>query len=644
MSAAQIVKRALLGTVGFGATVATVHLAIGMALMLVLNVPPMTGFAAMSVPMEIALALPVGLLLAPVLLAPKGQWIHPALMAVAWIALERWVAVDPTKLQMWIAPTVVATLLFYGILALVGRFPKAIGPVLGGYVVLPLILLSLPEISYRSSDHGMVANPNRGTPPAGAPDVVFIVMDTTRAKSVHALGYERDTTPTLDALSKEGVLFTNANSPATWSLPAHSSLFTGKYPSVHQGNSETRFLGPKEHMPTIAQTMSTEGWETLAFSANPYISDTYGLTRGFDYTDKAWKSGEGGRQFSFIYRFVDKLGFAAEDKGGATVVGNIHEWMASRPKDAPPAFVFVNFLEAHFPFNQLPHDYLYAYTDRPFSELADASQTAFGVQFGRQLTEEEKASIEGPIRDMYDGGVKYTDHLVGQVIEEWRKRGTLDNTIVVVLGDHGEMIAEHGAFGHVSSMYQPDLHVPLVIRYPKKVDAGTRREDPISTVSVFMTILDMLDLENTADVDIAPSLFDNSQRAPIIAERFEEKNLSARFEHGTANGRGPLLWPTGRYRSFREGKYKLVWWTGGDGPWLFDLDADPNEDHDLAAALPDVVAQMTTTLEAMRGGLDMPPLDAEIGADVPKAKIGKAECEQLKALGYIAPDAPCDEG
>ncbi len=654
MSPADLVKRALLGSLGFGATVATVHLAIGMALMLVLNVPPMTAFAAMSVPMEIGVALPVGLLFAPVLLAPRGQVIHTILLALTWLALERWVAVDPTKLQMWVAPTIVATLLFGAAAFAFRRFPL---PVVGAYLVLPPILLSLPIVSYQINGYEEAPLAARPDAPANAPDVLFIVMDTTRAKSVSSLGYARDTTPNFDALAKEGALFTQANSPSTWSLPAHASLFTGTYPSYHEGHDETRFLPPykskkgedgkevQEPLPTIAQAMAQLGWETRAFSANPYISDTYGLTRGFDSTDKAWKSGEGGRQFSFIYRLVDKMGFAAEDKGGAQVVENISAWLEHRPKDARPAFVFVNFLEAHFPFNQLPEEFLYAYTDEDYSTLSDVSQTAFGVQFGRQLTDAERAQVQQPLLDMYDGGVKYTDKLVGDVIRLFRERGTLDDTIVIVVGDHGEMMGEHGAFGHVTSLYQPDLHVPLAIRYPARIEAGTRREDPISTVSLFSTIFDLANhLDRTeaggALQPATPSLFEEGSRAPIIAERFEEKNIAAQFAHGTSNGKGPLLMPTGRYRTYREGDWKLAYWTGSEKPFLFDLASDPDEEHDLAASNPEKLAEMEKNLAIAAKAYLLPELDAAVGTTVEAPKESKEECEQLVALGYK--QGPCE--
>ncbi|MEQ1504940.1 MAG: sulfatase [Myxococcota bacterium] len=628
----NLVRRGLLGGLAWGVAVGTVHLAVGVALIVTLNMPPMTWFTAKSILIEAAIAVPLGLLLAPLYAVPRGAWLHPIALTVVWIALERWVAVDPTKLQMWIAPSVIALIVLGGATWAAARWPRAVAAVA---VALPIVLVALPIVQYRLGGYEVKPLANSAKPPAGAPDVLFIVMDTVRAKSVSAYGYDRPTTPTFDGLAREGVLFGQATSPATWSLPAHASLFTGHFPSSHAAHDETRFLDDK--LPTIAQTMVEKGWETRCFTANPYISDTFGLTRGFQWTDQAWITGAGGRGFSFVYRLIDALGFAAEDKGGGQVVDNLERWMATRPADAPPAFVFVNFLEAHFPFNQLPEQHLHAFTQASDSSLAAASQTAFGVQFGRQLTPEEYDTIRQPILDMYDGGVQYTDALVGQVVDLWRKRGTLDNTVVVVLGDHGEMVGEHGAFGHVSSMYQPDLHVPMMIRYPSRIPAGSRIDQPISTVATFATVMDLVNQAPAKPLQVGsllPGLTGETVGIPVISERYEEKMLADRFTPGTANGKGPLLMPHGRYRAYRAGNWKLTTDSLAAGPWLFDLGADPDEQQNRAADAPEQLAQLQTELATYEKVLALPPLDGEIGP-VARQELSDAECEQLAALGYV---------
>ena len=645
-SSVKLLRDGLMGGLGYGMAVGIVHLAIGVALILSLGMPPMPGFVAKSILIEVPLAVLVGLLWSPVLFLGPGRWLHPLALAATWIALERYVAVDPTKLQMWVAPSVVALALF-----LLFRWiaDKKRWPVLVLAAITPVALIAVPSIEHwLSGGYDIQASATRGTPPPDAPDVVFVVMDTVKAENVSAYGYERETTPVFDEFASEGVLFEIASAPATWSLPAHASLFTGTFPSVHNAHGETRWLDAK--LPTLAQEMAAAGWETRCFTANPHVSPSFGLTRGFEWSDQAWITGAGGRGFSFIYRIIDSLGVTAKDKGGGQVVDNVASWMASRPEDAPPAFVFVNFLEAHFPFHQLPEEFRYQYTDLPLGELRAVGQIAFGVQMGRQLTDEEFDRIHQPIVDMYDGGVMYTDHLLGQIIDAWRVRGTLDDTVFVVLADHGEHVGEHGAFGHVSSVYEQDLRVPFAIRYPAKIPSGSRVPEPISTLGTFATIYDLLDLEAPGTLQVGSLLPALDPRIegepfavgqPVIAERFEEELLSARFAPGTANGEGPLVSPWGRYRTYRSGDLKLVqhYEHGQFSTHLFDLAEDPGETTDIANGAMTMFRRQALEQElgailALKG---MPQLDAEVGSAVAGGapEMDEAMKAQLRALGYI---------
>ncbi|MFT4975020.1 MAG: arylsulfatase A-like enzyme [Myxococcota bacterium] len=623
---------------GFGVSIALVHLAAGIGLLVALGQPPLTGMAIQSFFMELLLVLPFALLLSPLRRLPRGEWLMPLALVVAWIGLERWVAVDPSKLQMWIGPTTGALVVFS-----IGRqiWARSRAATVGVAVGLIVLLLLIPVVRYNLTvDEGAPVTQGEAKP--GAPDVLFIVMDTVRSMSTSTYGYSRETTPNLDRLAAEGVVFEDAYAPATWSLPAHAALFTGTFPSRNNAHAETRFLSDGGGtLPTIAEHLALAGYDTYAFSANPHISDAFGLTRGFMFNDKAWQSGTSARGFSFIYRIVDAMGLGTvEDKGGGQVVRNIEDWMGRR-EEGRPAFVFVNFLEAHFPFHQMPDEFLYAYQDRDIAELREIGQVSFGVQFGRQLSEKELADIRQPIVDMYDGGVLYTDYLVGQVVDLWREQGLLDNTVVVVLGDHGEVVGEHGAFGHVTPMVEEDLRVPLVMRYPPRIPAGSRVAQGVTTVGTFGSITDMLGIADSPIIQVR-SLLPGIDRVevgkPLLAERFEEEMLASRFAAGTANGTGPLVNPRGRYRAFRHGDYKLVQHSD-DGSFLYNLAEDPGELNELSASQPEKLAEMTRRLERELNSLGLPALDAEVTLDV-SAGMDRETCESLLALGYVE---SCDE-
>ncbi len=643
----DILVKGARSALGFGLLVTIVHMAMGIAIIISMGMPPLTWFAAKTLFIEPPLAVLFGLLLSPLQILKRGRFIQPATIALIWVAMERFVAVDPSKPQMWLLPPVVALALFF---LFQWVWSKKRWICVAGAVVAPLAILAAPIIAYKvGGGYDMKTASRTGNPPKGAPDVVFIVMDTVRGHNVSALGYERKTTPVFDAFAKEGVLFEKATAPSTWSLPAHASLFTGAFPSVHKGHAETRFLDDK--MPTIAETLAENGYDTLCFTANPHLTPGFGLTRGFGWNDNAWITGAGGRGFTFIYRLIDALGVTAEDKGGALVVSNVTNWMNQRKEGDPPAFVFVNFLEAHFPFHQLPEKFRYAYTKEPLSDLREYGQIAFGAQMARPLTAEEIKTIRQPILDLYDGGIQYTDYLVGQVIDLWRKRGTLDNTVFVILGDHGEHVGEHDMFGHLTSLYQEDLWVPYMFRYPPKIPAGERVRQEVSTIATFATLFDLIGIEPPSTLligSLLPALKTPAEGEPppafgrpVISERFEEKLLSSRFKPGTSNGKGPALYPFGRYRAYRAGKFKLVrhFLNGKYTDSLFNLDRDPGEMKDLVdepTAIYDL-QQMQKELSNWEIILKLPPLDGGVAPTSGEGspKLSDEAREQLKALGYI---------
>ena len=309
---------------------------------------------ALNVAFEFALLAVAGALLSPLLLLRGGRIWHLAVLAAAWWALQMSFVVDtPIIIRLTQIGAPLAFLLTLAGLALGRRRPGAAVAV--GFVLLasaiaaPHVFLALTTPARAEMAELPPARP-------GAPDVVLIVLDTVRAQNMSAYGYERPTTPVFEALAAEGVLYMDATSPSTWSLASHASLFTGVFPSAHGAHFEHRFLN--EARPTLAEVLAAAGYDTRCFTANAFISDSLGLTRGFAWSDEAWRGGAGGRQFSFAGRLLDWLGYGGDDKGGADVASNFERWAAETPANARPTFAFVNFLEAHFPYHQLPDEYL----------------------------------------------------------------------------------------------------------------------------------------------------------------------------------------------------------------------------------------------------------------------------------------------
>jgi arylsulfatase A-like enzyme len=613
-------RGALFGA-AYGLAFAVVDTWQGTLMMMNLGMPPFTAVTLRAVSLELAVGVVAGIVVAPLLRVRSGWLWHLLGMTAVWVACERIVALDPTILPMWLTAPLGALLLI-----LLGRavarwsavVPWAIG------IVAVAAAITLPVARYQRAASGGIV-PAVVAPPPDAPDVVLVVLDTVRAANVSAYGYARATTPTFDALAGEGALFLDATAPSTWSLPSHASLFTGWFPSGHRAHGEHRVLGATP--PTLAEVLASAGYETRCFTANPHISDGFGLTRGFGWSDEAWAAGAGGRGFRFIFRLLDLLGFGIDDKGGAAVATNFETWMAARAAGGRPTFAFLNFLEAHFPYHQLPAAYLRRYTTASAGDLRAASVTLLGAQFGRALAPDEVPDAAAAARDMYDAGVLYSDHLLARVVEALRAAGTLDRTVLVVLADHGEMLGEYGSFGHGASLREPGVRVPLLVRYPPRVAAGARVTPPVSTVGVYATVLDLAGLAPTPVHvgSLLPTLDGRPAGAPVLAERYV---FPDRPSGGEALARRDR-----RYRTYRAGSWKLVE-TSKAETFLFNLAADPDEGHDLAPTRPDQVARLTAERDDWLAALALPPLDATADFQ-PAPDVDSAVEERLRALGYV---------
>ena len=624
-------RRAIAQGIGFGLAVAGLDLWLQMPGFVQRRMGPGLPMLVETAVLEIALGALLGLLAWPLLRLRGGRALHVVAMAIAWYALERSVSIDsPLFAQLEVVPPVGAA-----ILALLGlwlarrrpRIPWAIGAgILAGALAAPdaYIRLTTPPLP-----------PIGALPPAksGAPDVVLVVLDTVRAGNLSTYGYGRPTAPALDSLARDGALFLDATSPSTWSLPSHASLFTGRYPSSHGAHGEHRFLDA--NYPTLAEALEHNGYETFCFTANPWISDGLGLTRGFGYQDKSLLGhGGGGRDFFFIHRLLDRFGLQDTDKGGTLVAESFERWLHGRPASAErPMFVFLNFIEAHFPYHQLPHDDLYRFTQLPYSTLRRISLGLMGQQFGGRKLPVEEATA--PARDMYDGGVVHTSDLLGRVVEALRARGTLDRTVLVVLADHGEILGERdGEFGHGSSFYQESIGVPLVVRYPPRIEAGTRVETPVSTLGVFATILDLAGLEAPPTLQVGSLLplatHESSQSGgPILSELHPMPGFGAE-DHAV----DPQMHQDRRYRLLREGNLKLVTSSKGD-TLLYDLAADPRESHDLGAERPADLAHMQQRLAQVSAQIGLPALDAPLAANgAAGPELDDATRARLRELGY----------
>jgi arylsulfatase A-like enzyme len=235
---------------------------------------------------------------------------------------------------------------------------------------------------------------------------------------------------------------------------------------------------------------------------------------------------------------------------------------------------------------------------------------------------------------MYDGGIAYSSRLLQRVVDALRARGTLDRTVLVVLADHGEILGEREEFfGHGPSLYQEAVGVPLVVRHPPRVPAGVRVAEPVSTLGVFATILDLAGIEllPTLQVGSLVPLVTGARDGggPILSELHAMQDLTAQGPRRA----DPQMQSDRRYRLLREGSLKLVESSKGEA-LLYDLVADPGETRDLAAERPADLARLRARMEAVRASLGLPALDAPLAVGEAAPELDEATREQLRALGY----------
>jgi hypothetical protein len=316
-------RRGLVLGIAFGIAAATVEFWLGVLPVLERGFGPGAAFSVRMAPWIVGLGAVLGVATAPLSMLRGGRFLQLLALGGLWYAIERAVAIDsPLFAPMVIAVPVASAILVaigFGLARFGPRVPWVVAAALfatGLFAPSTVLTLTRPAIETRSD-----------LPPApeGAPDVVLIVLDTVRAGSVSTYGYVRPTAPGLDALAAEGALFLDATSPSTWSLPSHASLFTGRYPSSHGAHAEHRYLD--DRYPTLAQVLQGNGYDTFCITANAWISDGLGLTRGFAWQDESLRAqGGAGLAFSFIYRLLDRLGLQETDTGGAAVASRFEQW------------------------------------------------------------------------------------------------------------------------------------------------------------------------------------------------------------------------------------------------------------------------------------------------------------------------------
>jgi arylsulfatase A-like enzyme len=473
----------------------------------------------------------------------------------------------------------------------------------------------------------------RGGQPAALPfNVVLVLIDTLRADHLGAYGYARPTSPTFDALARDSVLFEGTTAQAAWTKPSVASLMTGVYVHRHGVVSNRDALG--EAQPSLAEEMRARGYQTAAFSANPWITPEFRFDRGFD----EFESGRAmGAQLTSLYKLLRRVDRALGARGvpanlsgwafwgSSGNLGNAERdrlltdsavtWIESRGTD--PYFLYVHLIGAHDPYDP-PAEYARRFREPEWDGTVDRTippprvQTVFDT--ADPLAEPERAALIA----QYDGAIAYADAQLGRLVDALRRAGTLDRTLIVVTADHGEEFYEHRNWRHGNQLYNEIVHVPLLFRLPGRLPAG-RRTDLSMLVDVLPTIVGLVEGTPARKGLDGLALFTQTDGRPpraIFAEHWW-------FEGGTYVSRmvrqGPLKLQESRDEA-----------GGQERSELYDLAGDPSEQRNLLEN-PSAVSE--------NGVGELQGLLARFGDKVSVASavavdVDQSTRERLRQLGY----------
>ncbi len=391
-------------------------------------------------------------------------------------------------------------LLSAGIGAVVGR--SRAGRVLPGARLLlaPAGIVLILGIAVRYSGELLErqAESRLGSADAGRPNVLLLVLDTVRAWNLGLYGYGRATTPLLDRRFADASVFERAIATSPWTLPSHASMFTGHLPTTVSANWESALDAAA---PTLAEVLAKAGYVAGGFVGNfRYTGRSTGLARGFthyeDYPiswDEALRMTAIARRFLRLPSLEEWLGEnrILQARPAADVNRRFLGWLDG--VKGRPFFGFLNYVDAHSPYlPPAPYDLMWSRPGADPKQRAERYEAIIQRTFGSGPMPPELLT---EYLDGYDGAIRYLDTQIDSLFRALDARGLLANTVVVLVGDHGEHFGEHGLIQHGNSLYLPLLHVPFVVWWPGHVPAR-RVGTPVSLRDVGATILDLAGVPN----------------------------------------------------------------------------------------------------------------------------------------------------
>lgn len=431
-------------------------------------------------------------------------------------------------------------------------------------------------------------------------NILLIVLDAANPSRMSCYGYERETTPVIDRIADDGILFSRAYAQASWTVPSIASLFTSTVPITHKVWNRNRLLSDKAY--TLAEALKERNFQTCALTATSSASSLHNLLQGFDRQMELYKWAperlKSGKRLGVVW---------AED-----FISPAEEWIQKNRNKK--FFMYMHYIQPHTPYNP-PSPFREAFVKEYSGSVKIRRPIAPNFMDKKALNQSDRLFIDA----MYDSNLKYVDFQLGEILEFLKKSGVYDNTMIFITADHGEAFLEHGEFGHSSSLYEEEIRIPLIVKFPERCGLkGIRLEALVQSIDIMATLLDIQGMTERTKSLQGKSLIPLLSGAGGEINRFIFASLSsASEEDGT------------KADALSDGKYKLISQKGGY--LFFDLAEDPGEKRNIFFDRPILARFYQKLLTRFKE-------DAESQKDLSEKGISPLDettKKHLKALGYI---------
>jgi arylsulfatase A-like enzyme len=477
--------------------------------------------------------------------------------------------------------------------------------------------------------------------PSDRPNIILISLDTLGARHLSAYGYSKKTSPNMDAMAKEGVLFERAFSPSKWTLPAHMSMLTSTYPSVHQVISPERVLDGSFF--TMAEILKEYGYYCGAFVDKGefgHVGAGHGFDDGFDFYehyperfDKYEKLFVVRHFFNFVEGTLLRLSFPIMHS--QKIANRVLTWLKHYKREKP-FFLFLHSYDIHAegvtklpyvsppPYNSMHNpQYTGNYTGCGTSGLcASLRLREIAREYRRDRNVISDQDLEYII-SLYDGGISYVDNHIGKLLEGLKELKLEQNTLVIVTSDHGEEFMQHGQFLH-GQYYDEIVHVPLIMKLPGTLPENVRVKSVVGTIDILPTVLDLLNIEK----------IDQIQGASLLSSVKPENETESPMSYG---GLDKTLVESIPISFVRTNQYKLIRKERESGTIreLYNFVDDPMESTNVIEHETDISKELEEYLLSWIEDCEFLKTSKSYSFDSEELILPAKIKRELKSLGYI---------